>query len=64
MTAIVSEKFIGYGSLTNFAFRVDPLNLPGFRDVRCPPPFRITVDFHPEAGFFPGVSKYESGDVA
>lgn len=49
---------------TNQLRIVGPQSLPGLRDVRCPPPIRITVNFHPEAGFFACVSRYESDDVA
>jgi hypothetical protein len=41
--------------LASRTLRVDPKIFTGLRDVRCPLPFRITVKFHPEAGFFPSM---------
>ena len=53
---VQAREFDGLGTcLANRMLRVDPLDLPGFRDVRRPPPFRIAVNFHPEAGFFAAI---------
>jgi hypothetical protein len=68
MRAVVENQFGYCGSVWrgfwNRLIQVGPLDLSGLRDVRCPPPIRIAAYFHPKAGFFPALSKYESDDVA